>query len=453
MDQARFQEAQQAYEAGDFRTAAKTFLLAAGKSPAGNGAAFHMAGNALMRLRRHQDAITVYGLALRDDAYDRRGPVHANLGQAYTATGDYAEAVGAFEAALQEPSYATPWKAWQGAATALLERGRVDEAAVAYRKAAIEPGNPEPAKALVNLGLCFMALGRPSDAAEAYKAALGFDSYAGRGKALCNLGIAYTQMGDYDNAVKAFEKATQLHSHTLSPTAQQAYDSALSARRPSAEIVDGWETGDLVAVGGFVPASDGWASGDLAALDASGPMPVSLIPEHAEVAADALGFGDEVAVNSFFERTEAEMKQRDREERRGRRSSGTPAGALRGVLALAIIVVVAGCVLGAAYWMGYGFPTQATTVTGLLSSYQSGGDITEYWVGAPDKDVDKEMAKIPPVSKFTVDTVEKGTNTSVVGITVEPKKGAALHFKVTLAREGVGWKVTGIDNDWRSTDG
>jgi 4-hydroxyphenylacetate 3-monooxygenase len=32
-----------------------------------------------------------------------------------------------------------------------------------------------------------------------------------------------------------------------------------------------------------------------------------------------------------------------------------------------------------------------------------------------------------------------------------PKTGAPLHYTFPLRREGVGWKVTGVENDWRST--
>ncbi|TLM89358.1 MAG: tetratricopeptide repeat protein, partial [Actinobacteria bacterium] len=267
MDQNKFAEAQAAYDAGDYRTAAKAFLASAGKGAAGNGSAFHMAGNSLMRLRRYQDAVTVYGHALRDDTYDRRGAVQANLGAAYAALGEYADAATAYERAIGEPGYSAHYKAYQGAAAALMERGKVEEAAVAYRKAAIDPGNPDPGKALVNLGLCFMALGRPGDAAEAYKAALGFDQYQGRGKALSNLGLAYTQMGEYGEAVKAFEKATQLHDHALSPSAVIAYETARAQLEPPRETVDGWETGDMGAAAVVTQAvAGGWDTTELQAL-------------------------------------------------------------------------------------------------------------------------------------------------------------------------------------------
>jgi tetratricopeptide (TPR) repeat protein len=559
VDQSRFQEAQRAYDAGDYRSAAKAFLAAAGRGPDGNGAAYHMAGNSLMRLRRHPDAVTVYGHALRDQTYDRRGAVFANLGAAYVALGEYADAVHAYENALGEPDYATPYKAYQGMAGALLERGRVEDAAVAYRKAALDPGNPDPGKALVNLGLCFMALGRPHDAVDAYQAALGFAEYEGRGKALANLGQAYTALGEYGDAVKAFEKATELHNHKLSPAALDAYQTAVNQVKPPAEIVEGWETGQMPPVA--LPAdgsSAQWPTEQFAAaatqpevaapgaaseeeLSAlwggasteSGPTSAPLAPEspapapavtpepaaeaatlgtaeqretaavpetppawfdaatdaavatgaaeaeqeraalapetesasdsssvavydyeaEGDLTARALGFGDEEDVADFFTVTEEELKERDRAARKSQvGAGGTKTGLKVAVAAFVMVLAIVGLAV-AGYFVGLGLPTQAQTVSGLLTAYGQGGAVDTYWVAVPSQDVTKEMAKIPPLKTFQIDGVVRGPATSTVSVTVTPKKGAPLHYTVTLGREGVGWKVSGVDNEWRSTGG
>jgi Tfp pilus assembly protein PilF len=467
VDSNRFQEAQQAYDAGDFRTATKTFLAAAGSGADGNGAAYHMAGNSLIRLRRYQDAVTVYGHALRDSIYDKRGAVLANLGASYSALGEYAEAVKSYEGALEEPDYATPHKAYQGLANAQLERGRVEDAAIAYRKAALDPGNTDPGKALVNLGLCFMALGRPADAVEAYQAALGFDDYSGRGKALANLGQAYVALGEYDEAVKSFEKATQLHSHQLSPAAAAAYETARTQSHPEREVVDGWQTGEIpqVALPGdgssatwsteeFAPivpsASPVAASGAPVLFDQADPA-VSGLPPEAEKAADELGFGDDAAVADFFTVTEEQLKQRDRESRRSARGPAKRGGGLRAAIIVGVIVLLVVGLLGGAYALGLGWPTQQQTATGLLLAHQTGGAVDGYWVAVPQKDVAKEMAKIPPLKSFSVDGVDMHPQSSTVAVTVAPKNGAPLHYAITMSREGVGWKVTGVENDWRST--
>ncbi|MGV8082911.1 MAG: tetratricopeptide repeat protein [Coriobacteriia bacterium] len=432
MDETRFQEAQQAYNAGDYRTAAKAFLASAGRGADGNGAAYHMAGNSLLRLRRYADAVTVFKHALRDELYERRGAVHANLGVAFMALGDYSEAVRSYESALGEADYPTPYKAYQGMASALLERGRVEEAAAAYRKAALDGSNPDPGKALVNLGLCFMALGRPADAVDAYQAALGFDDYRGRGKALANLGQAYHALGQYPDAVRTFERATQLHSHELSPAAAAAYEDARAKLRAQPR-----------PVGEAALAPE-------AALDAGEEQPTQSFETQARDASDLLGFGDDEAVADFFSVTDEELRRRDIEERRARRTQKTPVRR-RAVITTIVIVVVLICVAAVLAWFtGFGWPTQQQTVSGMLTAYEDGGAVDSYWVAVPAADVTKEMAKIPTPKDFSVSEVSRGSQTSTVTVIITPESGSDLRYAVTLVREGVGWKVNGIDNDWQS---
>ncbi|HET6350813.1 MAG TPA: tetratricopeptide repeat protein [Coriobacteriia bacterium] len=486
MDQAKFTEAQQAYQASDYRTAAKGFLAAAGRGAVGNGQCYHLAGNSLMKLRRYADAVTVYGHALRDETYAKRGSVLANLGSAHYALGELGEALNCYQAALDEPDYVTPYKALQCIGAVHMERGRTEDAAVAYRKAALDESNPQPSKALVNLGLCFMALGRPQDAVEAYQAALGFDGYKGRGKALSNLGQAYTALGRYEEAVKAFEKATELHDHVLSPSALSAFDAAREALEPKAELVDGWVTGELGAFAGvtspvadmppletdpfmsvssqapvgYTPASQPYEpvsqqyepAGELYTPATQSYTPATE-PVHdlkASAAAAALGFGDDDAVNDFFTRSEQEITDNARAQRRAQRPPAS-AQIVRTLMTLLVVAVVIVGAAAAAYFAGFGWPTQAATVKGLLVAHQKAESVEQYWVAVPTKDVKREMAKIPAIKSFTIDSVDRGASTSTVNVTVSATKGTAMRYRVTLAREGVGWRVNGVDYNWRST--
>ncbi len=441
MDQARCDEALKAYESGEYRQAAKGFLSAAGRGTAGNGSAYHYAGNSLMRLRRWRDAVTVYGHALRDETYTKRGAVFSNLGQAYTHLAEYTAAIEAYQQALEESDFTAKYKAHQGMAAAYLEMGKHEEAASEYRTAALDPVNPDPGKALVNLGLSFMALNRPADAVESYKAALGFENYQGRGKALSNLGQAYVALENYDEAVSAFDKAVGYHGYTLGPAAAEAFE--LAKRKTSGEhpTVDGWVTGEMPPV--IEPAAVTETSEDEVAPG---------LPPEAAAAAAKLGIGDEVAVSQFFTRTEEEMKQVDREARRAERDSHEGSRKLlsKALIVVAIIVVFIAA-LGIVYSLGYGWPTQTRTVKGLLQANATGKDVAAYWVAVPDKDVAKEMAKLPPVSSFKVESVDKGSSVSVAYVQITPKQGAPLRYKVTLQREGVGWKVVGVENNWGSS--
>ncbi len=440
MDEARFSEAKAAYDAGDYRVAAKTFLAAAGRGNDGNGAAYHMAGNSLMRLRRHADAVTVYGHALRDELYGKRGAVLANLAAAHVALGDYAEAVDEYRDASEEPDYPTPHKALQGMAGALVEMGRYEEAAAAYRQAALDSGNPDPGKALNNLGLCFMAMERPGDAIEAYKAALGFETYSGRGKALANLGIAFNAMGDHKEAVKAFEKATQLHGHSLAPAAVAAYEASIAAAAsPQREIIDGWQTGEIPPV---IP--------DASADDT--PV-LAYTPPVGDPASTGELFG-EIPDSAFFTATDEDLKLQDRaarrEQREARKADRNP---WQLPLTIVVVVLLVGSVLAAAYFSGFGFPTQSMTVEGMLGARAEGQPVDGYWVAVPKGDVEKEMSKVPAMIKeYQVGSVDRSARTSKAAVTVTPDNGAPLRYTVTLSREGVGWKVSGIENDWGSTD-
>jgi tetratricopeptide (TPR) repeat protein len=464
VDDARFQEARQAYDSGDYRHAAKQFLAAAGEGVDGNGAAYHMAGNALMRLRRYGDAVTVYGHALNDRVYDKHGAVYFNLAAAQTALGEYAGAVQSYQSAIDEPGYKTPYKALQGMASAQLEMGRTEEAAVAYRAAALDEANPNPGAAIVNLGLCLMALGRPGDAAEAYKAALGFDSYSGRGKALANLGQAYHASGQESEAVRAFETAEHMHAHTLSAAATADYEASLAAVNASQalqadrEVVDGWVTGGMPPV--IEPPSEspsestGWGTGELEALDASNAeqfVPVEHDDPGRAPSAGALDsvVSDEEDVEAFFNRTESDMRELDKQIRRDERSArrvGQNGWTL--VLIVAGVLAAITLVLAALYFAGYGWPTQRQTTTGLLDAQIASKTVDAYWVAVPELDVKKEMAKIPPAKSFAIDKVDSSAATSTVAVTVTPVSGSPLHYRVTLQREGVGWRVSGIENDW-----
>jgi len=441
LDETRFSEAKASYESGDYRAAAKGFLAAAGRGTDGNGAAYHMAGNSLMRLRRHADAVTVYGHALRDELYEKRGAVLANLAAAHVALGDYPEAVMEYREASEHPDYPTPHKALNGMANALVEMGHYEEAAAAYRQAALDSGNPDPGKSLNNLGLCFMALGRPGDAVEAYKAALGFDTYTGRGKALANLGIAFNAAGEHKEAIKAFEKATQLHGYSLSQSAIDAYEASRAAlASPQREIVDGWQTGELPPV--------------IAPVQSADDEPVlSYTPPSGDPASTGELFG-EVPDSEFFTATDEDLKEKDRAARREQRDSKrSERNPWQLPLTIIVTVLVVLSVFAALYFAGFGFPTQKMTVEGMLTARAEGQPVEDYWVAVPAGDVEKEMAKIPaPIEDYQIGPVDRAARTSKVDVTVTPENGAPLRYTVTLTREGVGWKVSGIENDWGSTD-
>lgn len=418
MDDARYAEAERAYAAKDYRVAARGFLSVAQSAVPNSGYGYHMGGNALMKLRRYGDAVTVYQHALGDHAYCKRGTLRANLGAAYAAIGSYAEAVEEYLKALDDPTYNARYKAQQGLGGAYYDMGSTEEAAKAYRQAALDDDNPDPGRALNNLGLCFMAMGRPGDAVETYRAALECEGFKGKGRASANLGIAYAALGMGDKAVQAFETAMDAYGHELSSSAAAAYKRAKEVAEgagPAREVVEGWATGEMPAVTGE---------------DAEGE-------------------------SSFFTLTEQEMREQDRKARKAEREvrrseKGVWSSVLGGVAAA--LLLVGG--LGGAWGFGLGYPSQSATVRGLMKSYGAGKDVASFWVAVPAGDIGKEMAVLPPSYRdYRIDAIERNALTSRAKVTLTLEKGAPLHYAITLSREGVGWKVSGIQNDWRSTGG
>ncbi len=426
MDETRLAAGETAYEAAQWTAAAREFLGAAGGEVRGSGYAFHRAGNALMKLKRIDDACAVYERALADPDYEDRAAVARNLGTARMSLGKHAEAASAFDEALKRSDDDGRYKALQGLGGALYELGRVEEAAEMYRRAAIEFRNPDPGKALNNLGLCQMALKRPEDAVQSYQAAVDLRDYRGRGKAAANLGMAYAALGMHDRAVGAFERARKELGYEFSPAIDAAYRASVVAAAP-AERVDGWSTGEL---------------------------PMSSTP----AAAKAVVFDDEAEadeVTGFFSRTDADMKVADREARRKDLAVRREARPLWLTLLVwgAVVVVIVGLVVGA-YLMGYGYPTQQMTVNGVLGAYSAGEDVSSYWVAVPASDVDKAMSGLPPSwQSYSIGTVEQSARASTVEVTVVHEQGGEIAYRFSLAREGVGWKMNGITTAFDSLEG
>jgi len=425
VDQTRLAAGEKAYEAGEWTAAAREFLGAAGGEIRGSGYAFHRAGNALMKLKRIEDACAVYERALSDPDYENRAAVARNLGTARMSRGEPAEAAAAFRHALEETKDEDRYKALQGLGGALYELGETEEAAEMYRRAAIEFRNPDPGKALNNLGLCQMALEHPEDAVQSYQAAVDLHDYRGRGRAAANLGMAYATLGMHERAVAAFERARQEFGHELSSAVDAAYRASVVACSSSGRV-EGWSTGEIPA------APD--AAAKRAVFDDDDPS-------------------DEVI--GFFARTDEDMRVADREARRKDLVARRKAKPLWITLLMwgAVVALVGGLLVGG-YLLGYGYPTQQMTVNGALGAYSAGEDVSSYWIAVPVSDVDKAMSGLPPAwESCTIGAVERSARVSTVEVTVVHEQGGEIAYKFSLAREGVGWKINGVATAFNSLEG
>lgn len=458
VDEARFSAAEAAYRSGDWRAAAQGFLAAAQAGGEGAARAYCKAGNALTKMRRWADAATVYRHALADPEYADRGAVWANLGAALLETGEYGEALDAYDRAMEDAEYA-PWRALQGRAGALAGMGRSAEAAACYREAALTPGNTVPGKALNNLGLQFMALERPEDAVEAYKAAIDQSSYAGAGRAYANLGVAYLRLGLTDSAAEAFASATAQGFALEGPFAE----ARAAAGEPPAPAAEQPEGPGPVHEGVEALVAMGSAAGMTGVAE---PATVVVSEHDAQLAGEAPGesaagagpaaipAGDSRLDTDFFDLTDDDMKRLDAERRAAEKAEPHSRRGLWSAVAATVLVIalVAGLV-AAALLTGFGFPSQKSVTSDLLAAYKAGQPVDQFWVAVPPADIDKEMARIPPTFKsFELGDVKNTSlSTARLPLAVTIENGSPLDYTVSLEREGVGWRVSGIDNDWRST--
>jgi tetratricopeptide (TPR) repeat protein len=439
LDREHYAAAEAAYAAEDWREAALQYLTSVHGVPSdGTGAAYHKAGNALVRLGRYEDAIGVYRYALGDPSYDRHSTVHVNLGTALEAQERHSEAVSEFEEALADPAYPTPYKALQGKGRALFELGRFGEAAEAYRQAAWTEGNPDSGRALNNLGLSFLAQDKPQEAVEAFRAAVGVRGYTARGRATANLGLAYAKMGFHEEAVREFDKAQEVYGYALAGETLSTYEasrSSLIARGPAESTARDGSADDSKA-----PTGQAGAGPDPAADALTGEAPTG-----------AQESGQ--SPSRFFTISEKEMRDENLTAERAQRKEGRrPRWILTRILLVLVIVIALAGSFGGVLYYGYGYPTQEQTVTSLLAAYSAGGSYSGYWVAVPQIDLQKQMMQLPArYTSFRIAGVDRSALKSTARVVVRLQTGAQLDYEVLLVREGVGWKVDGILSSWSST--
>lgn len=410
------EQARSAYRTGDFAAAAQLFSAAKeGDQPWGE--ADHLRGNSLMRLGRYAEAAAAYAVALKDDAYGKKGALLTNQGKALVAAGDLASAVSSFSAATQDASYATPYKAYLGLGSALEKLGNLTEAGVAYRQAAIDGTNPAPAGALASLGDCFVALQRPEDAIESYRTALDFAGPRDDVSAInAGLGCAYAAANRFSDALDAFTAATADGVYQLTADQAAARDRAHDALSASAAMM---------------PATDAFDT----AVDPLDPL------------GQSGNFMPDPSDTGFFTLSEHEMVQQDRAEAKVRRKHRHLG--LKIFITILLILVVAGGGLAFAYTRGFGFPTQQDTLTKLFEAASSDAATDEFLAsGLDDSQRAVIVASIPKDATATIEGMDAGMSESKATVKVALKQGGEMTYEVDFVREGLGWVVCAIASDF-----
>ena len=430
MDQQAFEQAKSAYQRGDWATAAAGLARCKGAGELA-GAVDHLLGNSLMKLGRYRDAANAYAAALADPSYGKGGALSCNQGRALLAAGEPQAAVSALTNATHDAEYATPYKAHLALGNAQLACGNVREAGIAFRNAAIDDANPDPAVALAKLGSCFMQLGRSVDAIEAYRTALDFSTpAANQGSLFAELGSAYVAANRMSEAIDSFSHATADGSYQLTPEQQASLQAAqkavaaMAASHPS-------DTDAFLSAAGY-----GGTGGydPLDPLGKSGEMMPS--PED----------------TGFFEVTEEDLMQQDREWRRMRRKHNHTG--LKVFLTLLVLALLAAAGAGFLYYRGFGWPTQQAQIESLFATVTDNGDIGEYLVTGMSEDAkDSIRLIIPSGSTVTVDGIDQDMTTSTAKVTATLPDGGQQSYTITLGRDGLTWKIATVELDYPALDG
>ena len=425
MDIATFNRAKQAYSLQSWDTAVILFSQC-GTGP-GTGEACHLCGNALMRLGRVQEAVQAYRAATADSQYRNQGAVYTNLGKAQMALGDLRGAVDSLRHALSDSSYQGAYKAYIALGEAYSKMGDARNAGVAYRKAALEENNPDPAKPLINLGVCFMQLRRPADAAEAYRTALDFSTNdEERGLLNANLGQAYVASNRMLEAVQAFE-AAMAGNYQLSAAARADYERALQM---TGGAMGGGATGGFQGAGGAY-GYGGYPGGAYDGFDPSGASG-EILPS-----ADTSG---------FFTISESDLIAAGQD---GYRKAGH-AGIKVLIVVLALLLVAAGFSVFM-FVRGYGVPSQETVVTGLFDAIEDGIDTASYWVGSvTDETRTQVVSGVEAGVSREITGLDASMGESVALVDVTLPEGGEITYKVSLLRDGLGWKVANVERVVRS---
>lgn len=441
MNNETFQQARMAYEAKDYETAlaAYTDCLQDYRSPLAPGEMgllYHQIGNCLVKLNDYGEAIHAYSQATADSTYDGMGTVNYNLGMAYAVLKDYENAVKHFEIAVSDAKYDTPYKAYTSMGNALLKLGKSAEAGMAFRQAALDDKNPDPTKALLNLGICFMALDRPQDAVTSYESALPFDmSQETRNKLFASLGQAYVATGQMQNAVTAFETALADKTYFLNDSASVDYQRAIAAVSTGALDVTAALSPIDADTSGLDVAADGTPMyGD------DGPYGngVDLYAPADQGFQDGYASDDDRFFNASDEELEMWSKGLAKQSRK-RRNVGLKIAVV--IIAL-IVVLMGGAVF--AYIQGYGYPTQETVVKELFANPEN----AQSTVFSKDLDaatVKKLTSLIEADGDVAINGVNRSMSESTVYVTSQTSSGGDVQYRITLTRDVIGWKVSGVE--------
>jgi tetratricopeptide (TPR) repeat protein len=431
-----YEQAQVAYQAGNYIDALKSYYAALKDDhvtfgPGDLGLVYYRVGNCLLKMHSFNEAAISYKKALEDTIFAQRGATNVNLGKSLLGEGRFQEAIEAFNSALADPAYVKGYQAQMGLGNAYSKLGMIVEAGTAYRNAALDERNPNPSKALLSLGACFVALGRPADAIESYTAVFDFaPSVPLQQKTYENLGLAYAAAERYPEAVQAFNQALEPGGFVLSTPALAAYQKAL--------VAIGAEPDLIAQAAGLGTMQDG------SQIYRSSP---ALEPTARADGSVSYGAGNVPTTQDtgFFDAVESDLVKMSKDQIKGERKlRHTGLKITLGIVIFLVLLLGLGVF---AFTQGYGYPTQEAVVQDLFDANADGRDPTPYWVGASTEEeqaIRRVMDMVAPTKTIEIVYLERAMTTSEVVVAARLQNGGTLNYDISLTRSGLGWKIDNL---------
>ena len=117
---------------------------------------------------------------------------------------------------------------------------------------------------------------------------------------------------------------------------------------------------------------------------------------------------------------------------------------LKALVAIFVILLLAAAAGVLAYTQGYVYPSQQTLTKQLFADKNAAAHDSF----APEIDSTTVQTMLDPVvtdADVQIDEVERSMNTSVVYATAKTAEGGQVHYRVSMARDGLGWKFTNVE--------
>jgi hypothetical protein len=231
----------------------------------------------------------------------------------------------------------------------------------------------------------------------------------------------------------------------------EALDSFQHAKAEGSYVFTPQEEAAMVAAQNAVAALTGLGRSDTDALLAAagyGTGPIDPL--------DPLGKSGEFMPSpedtGFFSVSEQDIVAADKKAGKVRRKK-KHTGRNIVIVILVLLVILVGAA-GYGYYNGYGWPMQDAVVEDLFKAKSDNGDIGEYLAGTVSTDERSQIEAILPTdATVSVTSIDRSMYSSTVKVAATLSAGGTQDYVIQMVRDGLGWKVSGVELSFESTGG